>query len=261
MNEYSTRIRRHTKPSIPYAVQLYTVRDYMEKDVAGTLPKIRVAGYRNVELAGTYGLEDAAFAQLLQRNGLRAISMHTGYELVTQDPAAVIRSAGIFGVKFAVVGGIDQSLTPNRAGWEACGAALDAAGRTLREAGIHLCYHNHAHEFKKIRNDYPHDILFGAASPENLKAQLDTFWIEYAGLKPANVIAKFEGRCPLLHVKDMVDKHSRAFAEVGQGILDWPAIFEAGAAAGVEWYIVEQDACARDSLACIQTSAEFLVRQ
>ena len=187
--------------------------------------------------------------------------MHTGYEPVTQNPAAVIRSADILGVKFAVVGGIDRALTPNRAGWEACGAALDAAGKVLREAGIQLCYHNHAHEFEKIRDAYPHDILFAAAAPENLMAEIDTFWVEYAGLKPSAVIAKFEGRCPLLHVKDMTDKHSRAFAEVGQGVMDWPAVFDAGAAAGVEWYIVEQDACARDSLSSIQTSAEFMVRQ
>ena len=43
MNEYSTRIRRHTKRNIPFAVQLYTVRDYMERDVEGTLAKVRVA--------------------------------------------------------------------------------------------------------------------------------------------------------------------------------------------------------------------------
>ncbi len=245
----------------PFALQLYTVRDHMEQDVAGTLAKVKAIGYNYVEVAGTYGLTEAAFQALLEKNSLKAISAHVGYDDVVHDTAKVVRIAQTFGVKYIAIGGIDGRLTPDKQGWIACGKALDAGGARLREAGIRLCYHNHAHEFHAIDGEYPFDILFGAANPENLAAQIDVFWVRYADLNPATWIAKYSGRCPLIHAKDMRDTKSRAFAEVGSGILDWHAILAAGAEAGAHWYIVEQDVCPGDSLASARISAEFMVKQ
>ena len=246
---------------LPFAVQLYTVRDYMDKDPEHALKRVRTAGYQYVETAGMYGMNASAFETLLRRMRLMPISMHTGYPEVINTPERVISDAKALNVKFAVVGGIDRALTPDKAGWIACGQALNEAGKTLREHGIQLCYHNHSHEFERIGEEYPYDILFNAAAPENLQAEIDVFWVAYAGLDPARFITKYAGRCPLLHMKDMLDKRSKAFAEVGSGILEWRKILDAAAPAGVQWYIVEQDVCAHDSLTSIQTSAEFMARQ
>lgn len=242
----------------PYALQLYTVRDHMDKNAPKTLAKVKQAGYDYVEVAGTYGLSGVGFQKLLDEAGLKAASAHAGFDDVTQNVPAVIDMARALHVNFIVVAGIDSRLTPDKQGWINCAKALDAGGAKLRDAGIQLCYHNHAHEFKQLDGAYIFDILFHAAQPANLAAEIDTFWVQYAGLDPADIIRKYQGRCPLLHVKDMRDAQSRDFAEMGRGILDWPAILDAASEAGTQWYIVEQDVCTGDSLDSAAISARFM---
>jgi sugar phosphate isomerase/epimerase len=240
---------------------LYTVRSLMEKDVPGTLDKVRHAGYEHVEVAGTHGLSVKEFRKRLDESGLGAVSTHMGYEEITGNVPGVIETVQTLGARAVVVPGIDGALTPDRAGWRRCGEALNEAGRRLREAGIHLGYHNHAHEFAAIDGQYPLDIMFGAIEPGNVFAELDTFWIKFAGLSPVDVIRNYAGRCSILHLKDMADAKSRAFAEVGRGILDWPGIFEAAMAGGTRWFIVEQDVCSQDPIQSITISALFLHEQ
>lgn len=244
-----------------YGVQLYTVRNLMEKDLPGTLDKVRHAGYEHVEVAGTYGLSNKAFRKRLDDAGLSAVSTHMSFEEVTGNVPGVIEAAHALGAKAVVVPGIDNALTPDGDGWRRCGEALNAAGAQLREAGIHLGYHNHAHEFAAINGKHPLDIMFDAIEPGNVFAELDTFWIRFAGLSPVDVINNYAGRCSILHVKDMADAKSRAFAEVGRGILPWREILDAAMAGGTRWFIVEQDVCSQDPIKSITISAIFLHEQ
>ena len=39
-----------------YGLQLYSVRDAMEKDVKGTLKRVAEIGYKQVEFAGFFGV-------------------------------------------------------------------------------------------------------------------------------------------------------------------------------------------------------------
>jgi sugar phosphate isomerase/epimerase len=48
--------------------------------------------------------------------------------------------------------------------------------------------------------------------------------------------------------------------ELGNGVLDWPAVFEAARAAGVQWLVYEQDTIERDVFESCAISYEFLSR-
>lgn len=244
----------------PFALQLYTVRDHMAVNPGETLKQVKKIGYDAVELAGLAGLSPTEFKKRLNEAGLKAISAHVGYEEVASNPGAVIEMAATLGLKYVAVAKIDPALTPDRGGWIKCANVLDAGGAQMRKAGLKLCYHNHAHEFQWLEGQLPLDILFDHAAPENLAAQLDLFWIQYAGSNPVDILQRYSGRCPLVHVKEMLDMKSRAFAEMGEGILKWDLIFKAAEQAGVEWYIVEQDACARDSIDSARISAGFMAQ-
>lgn len=246
---------------LKFALQLYTVRDCLDKDVPGTLDKVKKMGYHNVECSSTHKLTHEEFQKELEQAGLKACSIHVSYDDVTKNVNKAIDLAKLYKVKYVAIGGIDSSLTPDRDGWIACGKALDAGGAILRQAGVQLCYHNHAHEFSLLGGQYAYDLLFGAASPENLAAEIDVFWVRYAGINPVTIINRYAGRSPLIHVKDMANAKSRAFAAVGSGILPWHEIFPAGIKAGADWYIVEQDTCPRDSLESAAESAEFMSKQ
>ena len=65
------------------------------------------------------------------------------------------------------------------------------------------------------------------SDPELVKWEPDVYWIKVGGEDGAAYIRKYSGRCPLIHLKDMTADESRTFAEVGEGIIDWPPIFAA----------------------------------
>jgi sugar phosphate isomerase/epimerase len=103
--------------------------------------------------------------------------------------------------------------------------------------------------------------LFDRTDPRQVKAELDTYWIQHGGGDPAAWIRRYAGRVPLLHLKDMciTPQREQRYAEVGAGNLNWPAILAAAADAGVECYIVEQDECyARDPFDSVALSFRFL---
>jgi len=214
---------------------LYTVRNHLEINPASTLRKVKGAGYDYVEIADTVGLEQSLFKKLLMDAGLKPVSAHLPYGKVVDDPEGAADYARLFEVDYLVVPLIDRDLTPDRAGWVNCGKAL-------------------------VEDVYPVDLLIEGAAPEDLALELDTYWIKYAGLEPAAALEKYSGRCPLLHIKDMAGK-SRAFAEIGRGVMHWPEIFEKGTSAGVKWFIVEQDTCSGDSIESARISALYLREQ
>lgn len=75
--------------------------------------------------------------------------------------------------------------------------------------------------------------------------ELDTYWVKRGGEDPVEYIRKLENRLPLLHIKDMESGEEQFFAEIGDGILDFPAIAQAAEASGTKWLVVEQDLCRR----------------
>ena len=75
----------------PLGLQLWSVRQAMGEDPVGTLARVRGMGFREVELAGTYGMTPARFRQVLDSLGLDVTSMHVAYERFRDDlPEALV---------------------------------------------------------------------------------------------------------------------------------------------------------------------------
>ncbi len=240
----------------PIALQTFTVRDEVAKDFRGTVEKIAKIGYRGIEIGGdTGGMNGSQLKVFLDGLGLKAASWHSPFDQLTGDTEKVIDYAHEVGLKFVVC---------PVAGGESAGdyytiaKKLSEAGRKLKEAGIQLGYHNHAHEFKEYEGHKAIDIILANSDHEALKWQLDTYWVKAGGAVPEEYIRKYAHRVPLLHLKDMTKGENPTFAEVGEGILNWTEIFSAADEAGVEWYIVEQDTCQRPPLESAKISFENL---
>jgi sugar phosphate isomerase/epimerase len=84
------------------------------------------------------------------------------------------------------------------------------------------------------------DVLLGELVPE-IEIELDVYWAAVGGRDPVAEIEATAGRVRLLHMKDHTAGSEPHDAPVGEGTLPMPAIVDAARAAGVEWYIVEQD--------------------
>jgi sugar phosphate isomerase/epimerase len=234
---------------IPIALQMYTVRDKSEADYAGTLRAVAAIGYEAVELASTGGLTATALRQLLSDCGLACVGGHTPLEALDGDPRPAIDYALELGVPYITIPWLGEQYRPDAAAWKAMGGRLAAIGEKVRAAGLYLCYHNHAFEFDVNENGVPGlDLLYANAPAELLGAEIDTYWVQYGGQDPAAYVAKYRDRAPLIHIKDMTKTEPRTFTEVGEGVLDFPAIFKAAAGGPVAAWIVEQDTCPGDSL-------------
>ena len=254
------------------AAQLYTVRDFTQT-AAGfrqALEKIRAIGYQAVQIsavgamAGDKPAVSAADArQMLDDLGLACIATHRSWDRLRDHTAQEIAFHQTLGCSFAAIGGLPASYGAQGAAGYAQ-FVRDAAPviAALKAAGIRFGYHNHAFEFARA-GDGPaslYDIFIAQGGPD-FCLEIDVYWAAHAGLNPERLIERCLGRVPVIHVKDkeMIGPEA-VMAPVGEGNLDWPHLIPACAAAGVEWYAVEQDECRRDPFDCLRSSFEFLSR-
>jgi sugar phosphate isomerase/epimerase len=243
------------------ALQLYTLRDFCKTvpDFVTTVKKVRDIGYRAVQLSGV-ALPQAEAKKVLDDAGLTICATHEPGDEILNQPEAVcarLKSIGVVHTAYPWPGGVDFK---SEAVVRAFAKKLDAAGAVFAKHGLALSYHNHAIEMTSFGDTTVLDFIYRETSPANLKAELDTYWIQYGGGDPAAWIEKMAGRAPVLHLKDYgFGKDDKPFfAEIGHGNLNWPRIFAAAAKAGSEWLAVEQDSCPGDPFVSIKKSFDYL---
>jgi sugar phosphate isomerase/epimerase len=84
--------------------------------------------------------------------------------------------------------------------------------------------------------------------------ELDLGWIWWAGADPVEVLERYRGRAPLVHVKDIRARGARDFTTVGDGGVGYERVLPS---ADVEWLIVEQDEIDGDPFEAVRRSLEF----
>lgn len=239
-------------------LQLYTVRDAMAKDPAGTLAQLAKIGYNSVEGAtytGSqqfYGMTPPAFAALLKQNGMIMPSSHyrLGEEQVNGAPALgtmlhdwdrAVDDAAAVGAKYMVCAYLSEAERGGLDHYKYVADQLNKAGERAHKAGLQLCYHNHDFEFPAQAGQRPYDILLNSTDKNLVKMELDLYWVTKAGQDPLALFKQHPGRFPLWHVKDMDRTPQRAFTEVGNGSIDFRKIFTHAKEAGLAYFFVEQD--------------------
>lgn len=244
-------------------LQLYTVRDLMEKDFDGTLERVAQIGYNNMEFAGYYNRTPEQVRATLDRLKLRSSSAHIGAQLMRQDAAAQIRTAKVIGQEhitipsypFARDGGIDA--------WKQGAAEFNRWGALCKDAGLRLAYHNHAPEFAKLEGGPTgYDVLMRETDPALVDFELDLYWTVFADQDPLALFARYPGRFAMWHVKDMqMVQGAKVMSPVGGGTIDFRAMFARASQAGLRHFFVEHDNASSypgGSLASIQASYSAL---
>ena len=251
---------------------MFTVREHVKTaaDFANTLRKIREIGYEAVQLSGVGAMNgeapevDAKLARrMLDDNGLRCIATHRPWENIKNEPESEIEFHHTIGCDYAAIGGISGASGVEE--YRTFIQEATAVCRNLNPAGIRFGHHNHVHEFARTVPGGPtfEDLLIDQAPPE-LMLELDLYWVEHAGYNCVRILERCHGRVPVIHIKDkevILGKNETRMAPIGEGNMDWPAIIQAGEAAGVRWYAVEQDQCYRDPFDCLKASYEYLRSQ
>lgn len=242
------------------ALQLYTVRETLKKDFVGTLKEVARIGYAGVEAAGNMGgLTARELRRVLDDLGLNMVSGHVNMNALGNGLEALLEDYATLGASYVGVAWMPEEYR-TEVGWLRAGKLMEKAALQAQKHGLTFHYHNHDFEFHKLPNGKNGlDQLFDNTDPALLKSQLDVYWVKKGGEDPVAYINKLAGRVPLLHIKDMSADGSHAFEIVGDGILDFDAIFAAGDAGGVDWYIVEQDLCPKGELESARRSYQNIV--
>jgi sugar phosphate isomerase/epimerase len=203
---------------------------------------------------------------MLDGHGLICCATHAPFEALRDNTEREAENLKTLGCNYVAIGGIWPK------DYEAFARFADESRpvvEALKAYGIRFGYHNHAHEFVRRPGIHPrsygagegtyYELLIEMGGPD-LMLEIDTYWVNHAGVDPVKLLRRCAGRVPVIHVKDkqVVAGVGPDFAPVGEGNLDWTSIVGAGTEAGVEWYVVEQDTCLRDPFDCLKSSFEFL---
>jgi sugar phosphate isomerase/epimerase len=239
-------------------LQLYTLRDLAQEDFVGTLAKVAEIGYEGIEFAGYGGLSAKEIHKVIEDLGLTPVSNHVEFAELENNLDFVIEDAAVLGLSYIVCPYVPQERRTNAEDYQKLAKLFSEIGAKCAQAGLKFAYHNHAFEFKKFGDLYALDCLYNWTDAKLVQAELDIYWIEFAGESASKYIERYQDRCELLHVKDMTDDSERYFTEVGSGCLDIPSILSTAQKGNVEWFLVEQDVCRRDPVESVTMSFRYL---
>lgn len=268
--------------ALPVAVQLYSVRDEMESDFYGTIKKMKELGYDGIEFAGLFGEDPSEIKKFCDELGINPISAHVPYYDMLKDAEKVLADYATIGCKYVAVPYLTEECRPGTDGFSATVDGIKHIAEVAKKLGIQLLYHNHDFEFIKLNGKYALDILYDTIPEDLLKTEVDTCWINVAGVNPSEYILKYTNRSPVVHLKDFkksgdnvgtlykligiddkeeqAEEDSFSFMPVGHGYQDIPSILDASIKAGSEWVVVEQDNPAKGDtpLNSVKLSREYL---
>jgi len=245
------------------AAQLYTLRDFTRtpEDIEDTLKKVKKIGFNAVQVSGIGPIEPERLKGICDDLGLAICATHTPYERLKNDTEAVIREHKLWNCKYVGLGAMPKEFERSKEGFLAFAKECNEIAKRIYESGLKFAYHNHNFEFEKFDGITGMEILINETDPQAFGFIIDTYWVQAGGANPVDWIRKVEGRMGVVHLKDMaVIKGQQAFAEIGEGNLDWPSIIKACRETGVEWYAVEQDICLRDPFESLKISLEYLMK-
>lgn len=244
------------------AAQLYTCRDTLKtpKDIAATLSRVRKIGYTAVQVSAMAPIPEDELNKMLDGEGLVCCATHEPGATILAEPQKVVDRLHKLRCSYTAYpnpAGIDLTVAANV---EDLIQKLDAAGKVLKDAGLTLCYHNHARELVKLNGRTVLDRIYEGTNPAHLQGEPDTYWIHFGGCDNVEWCEKLAGRMPLIHLKDYFNdaKGVPAMGEIGAGNLNFKKIVAAAEKSGCQWFIVEQDICPGDPFDSLAQSFDYI---
>ncbi len=247
-------------------LQLFSIRDEMEKDMDATLKAVAEMGYDCVEFAGYFDHTAEDVAAMCEKYGLEPVSVHQGHQVFFDEPEESVAYLKTLGVKYCAIPYISPERWKNE--YDVLIDEIKKVGKLLKDNGIQLMYHNHDFELLIKHGDkYVLDAMYKDVSTDLLLPQLDLCWVHYAGQDPVAYLKKYGNIKEVMHMKDFECKNLGAgpvydlidnkgniplerkdqesdgfeFRPVGYGRQNVAEIMKAAEDTKVKYVIVEQD--------------------
>ncbi len=265
------------------AAQLWTFRYDLEKDVPGTLKKIKNLGIDYVEgFDAPYivGNPDE-FKIQLDKAGLKMFALHwNDLNDWRKNPTIIIETAKKLGAHYTGIAWLKQS----KADAVTLGVVNEAADiltkacSQAKAAGLQLYYHIHGYELQPMDDQKTFfDSFVSRINYDCVRLEADIFWVTYAGYDPVKFMDKYRDGVELLHIKNMADNvatgvftgadfmpsdmPAQDWVPLGKGKIDYKSVFQKGKDIGVKWYILEMDKYDGDVYAAVDSSLTYIRKE
>lgn len=256
------------KKEIYIGLQLWSVKNDMKKDVAGTLAAVSEMGYGFVESASygdgkIYGMDPVEFKNLCEAKGLDYLGAHCGQAVPSDEKwdetmkwwDTCIAAHKAAGVQWIVQPFMDKVGYESKEGILRYCKYFNEVGEKCNAAGIRFGYHNHDKEFTTEFEGKPvYNWMLENTDPKKVMFQLDLYWIDHGGKVATDYFAEYPKRFDLWHIKDE--------KELGEsGKMDFAASFAKRKKSGAKYGIVEVERYNFEPLESCKKSFEYLKTQ
>jgi sugar phosphate isomerase/epimerase len=249
------------------ALQLYTVRNDIAKNMSGTFHKLASIGVKVVETAfwpEHVTLQQAAKA--LKNAGLSVCSSHTDIP-IGDKKEGILKIAEAFNTKRVIWHGWPEDKRYSSLdGTKELIDIYNEAGEIAKSNGLKFGLHNHWWEYRnRVGGRFVYEWLLDGVD-KDVFFEIDTYWVKVAGQDPAAIIKKFGSRVKYLHMKDgpaifsqkLLEDKPDPMVALGRGAQNVPAIAKA-ARGNIEWMVIEMDVVATDVFQAIKDSYDYLL--
>lgn len=246
----------------------YSIISWPPKELSQALETISALGFQGVQLLGWVpeafaGEKTSQLKDQLQKLKLSAAALSCGKIKLRPD------SPETFSVQFREYAGFLHSLggkvlqlidagKPNGSysfdKIKSMGAKMNELGKMAKDSGMTVGYHPHLGTLGETREGLGR--VLDATDPQYVGLIADVAHLKLGGSDPAEVIRTYHQRLVLVHLKDVrrdadevarqnpeaVGKLKAHFCEIGQGVVDFPAVTASLRESGFQgWMIVELD--------------------
>ena len=263
-----------------------------EKETLETLNRIKKAGYDGIELNGfmirptsflvrimtkmagmPVGKGNYDWASLVKQAGLQVVSVHEDLGTIQRESDTVITEAKNFGTDKVVITGMYRFDYSDKNTVLKLARDLNEAGKTLKQSGIHLLYHNHNCEFRKVESEKTaYDLLFENTDPDLVGFEFDSYWPTEAGISAISLMKKLGSRMKLYHINDRGTRLEGASMtpilksdsmELGYGNMNLKELVTQALRVNVDAIILEshKNWIDKSPLRSLEVSSEFMNRE
>lgn len=233
-----------------YGLQMYSVRDFTEKDMDYALKEVAAMGYSFVEFAGFMGNSAEAVKEMLEKYGLYVSGTHTGLNEVVNNFDATVKYHKAIGNTNIIIPGHDLGSAEKI---DKFVNDVNTFIPLLAAEGIKLHYHNHSHEF--IPNSDGSLIHKELEERTNIMFEIDTYWAFAAKLDPVETIVRLKDRIEFIHLKDGDGGHG-GFS-LGDGVAPVAAVREKAIELGFTM-VVESETLTPDGISEAKRCIDYL---
>ncbi|MBS1597895.1 MAG: sugar phosphate isomerase/epimerase [Bacteroidetes bacterium] len=230
-----------------FGIQLYMVRDVMEKDPKTVLRILGDMGYSQIESFKSekgmfWGMTNKEFKKVSSGYGLNLISTHYDDDEIPFEKKAA--EAAEIGMKYLICPwkGPQKSIDD----FKRIADDFNNRGKICKQTGIRFGYHAHDYPYKKIDGQFPIDVLLENTDKDLVDYQMDFYYTVTEGQDPEAYLKKYKDRFRLCHMRDVMKKRlpagsqDESACDLGEGIINYPSLIQTALDNGVIYFFVEQ---------------------